>query len=180
MHRCLLGQRNYFPGVVQSHVYFHSLSSLCFYLSVCCRAPASSCSQGCWRNGAKGTICTFASLRWEWSAPAGIDIPPEWIVAVGWCSASPLKGIFGCAMKDPAVISTLSNGLGSRTEMPWWNLPLVLTLAWQARPPHPQTFVSPVARTQSSASSPWLAVLSWAWLGGRAAVVFHDVYWLPS
>lgn len=128
----------------------------------------------------KELICTFASLRWEWSAPAGIDIPPEWIVAVGWCSASPLKGIFGCAMKDPAVISTLSNGLGSRTEMPWWNLPLVLTLAWQARPPHPQTFVSPIARTQSSASSPRLAVLSWAWLGGRAAAVFHDVYWLPS
>lgn len=45
-------------------------------------------------------------------------------------------------MKDPAV-STVSNGLGDRTEMPWWNLPLLLTLAWHTRAPHHQTFVLP-------------------------------------
>lgn len=45
-------------------------------------------------------------------------------------------------MKDLAV-STLGNGLGDRTEMPWWNLPLPLTLARYTRAPHHQTFVLP-------------------------------------
>lgn len=45
-------------------------------------------------------------------------------------------------MKDPAV-SALSNGLGDGTEMQWWNLPLLLTLARHARAPHHQTFVLP-------------------------------------
>lgn len=84
------------------------------------RLLQSSCIilQGC-RMVQKDLICTFASLQWECSASTGIDIPPEWVLSMGWCGAAPLKGIFGCAMKDPAVISTLSNGLGSRTEMPW-------------------------------------------------------------
>lgn len=59
-------------------------------------------------------------------------------------------------MKDPAV-STLGNGLGDRTEMPQWNLPLLLTLAWHTRAPHHQTFVLPYAE--------YKAVLHWhAWL----------------
>lgn len=45
-------------------------------------------------------------------------------------------------MKAPAV-STLSNGLGDRTEMPRWNLPLLLTLARHMRAPHHQAFVLP-------------------------------------
>jgi len=59
-------------------------------------------------------------------------------------------------MKDPAV-SSLSNELGNRTEMPWWNLPLLLTLARHTRAPHHQTIVLPYPE--------YKAVLHWhGWL----------------
>lgn len=115
----------------------------CFYLWGNCRALASSCTQdGDWRNDIKRsqliTQCPVTSaLCRDWYIP-----PLEWNVAVGWCCTAMLNAIFGQAMKDPAV-STHSNGLGDRTEMPWWNLPLLLTLAWHVRAPHHQTFVLP-------------------------------------
>lgn len=90
----------------------------------------------------KNLTCSWHSALWL-QLCAGTDSPPlEWNVAVGWCCTAVLNAIFGQAMKDPAV-STPSNGPGDTTEMPWWNLPLLLTLAWHARAPHHQTFVLP-------------------------------------
>lgn len=90
----------------------------------------------------KDLTCSWHSTRWL-QLCAGTDSPPlEWNVAVGWCCTAMLNAIFGQAMKDPAV-SAHSNGLGDRTEMPWWNLPLLLALAWHTRAAHYQTFVLP-------------------------------------